>query len=103
MPWAFLDHNRVRRRKYLVEVVRTDKLLQDTDVRVVRLIQCKAFGERLEQTGVGVFSVLNHRRVGFECDVDRRHRILLREGSLGKRESRHCRHARNQRAAIHAE
>jgi len=31
-----------------------------------------------------------------------KHRILLREGSLGKHESRHCRYARNQRAAIHA-
>lgn len=99
----FLDHDRVRRLKYLVEIVGADKLLQDTDMGVVRLIQRKAFGERLEQPGVGIFGVLNHRRVGFECDVDRRHRILLREGSLGKRQSRYCRHARNQRAAIRAQ
>jgi hypothetical protein len=72
-------------------------------VQVVRLIQRKAFEERLEQTGVCVFSALSHRRVGFERDVDRRHLILLREGSSGKRKGQHCRHARHKRAAIHAE
>ena len=81
-----LGQNRVRRRKYLVEVVCADELLQHSDVRVVRLIQSKALRERLEQTSVGVLRVLKHRRVGFERDVDRCHGILLRDGSLGEAE-----------------
>jgi hypothetical protein len=52
----------------------------------VRLIQRKALWKRLEQTSVGVLGVLHHRRVGFERDVDRSHRILLRNRLLGKRE-----------------
>jgi hypothetical protein len=55
-----------------------------TKSMMVRLIQSKALRERLEQTRVGVLGVPKHRRVGFERDVDRCHRILLRDGSLGK-------------------
>ena len=50
--------------------------------RMVRLIQSKAFRERLEKTRVGVLLrvLSNHRRsVGFERDVDQCHRILLRD------------------------
>ena len=67
-------------------VVRADELLQHSDVRVVRLIKSKALRKRLEQTSVGILRVLKHRRVGFERDVDRRHRILLRDGHRGNAE-----------------
>jgi hypothetical protein len=49
---------------------------------MMRLIQSKALWKRLEQTRVGILGVRKHRRVGFERDVDRRHRTLLRDGSL---------------------
>ena len=70
--------NCVRRRKYLVQVVRADELLQQGDVRVVRRIQREALRKILEQTSVGVPRMMNHRRVWLERNVDRRHRVLLR-------------------------
>src|SRR5271163_1890281 len=54
-------HNRVRRRKYLVEVLRAHELLRHRDVRMVRLIQSKALRERLSEANVGGHRVLNHR------------------------------------------
>jgi hypothetical protein len=66
--------DRVRRGEHLVEVVGADKLLQDGNMRVMRRIQSKTLREGLQQTGVVGHRVLNHCRVRFERDVDRRHR-----------------------------
>ncbi|MFZ3352650.1 MAG: hypothetical protein WA268_17500 [Xanthobacteraceae bacterium] len=73
----------------LLQVIGSDELLQQGNVRVVRLIQRKALRERPEQSSVGILRVLYHRRVGFERDVDCCHRILLRDGPLGKHERQH--------------
>ncbi len=77
----FLGQNRVRRRIYFFQVVGADELLQKGDVRVVRLIQREALRKILEQTSVGVFRMLNYRRVWLERNVDRRDRVLLRPRS----------------------
>jgi hypothetical protein len=53
---------------------------------MVRLIQSKALREGLSEASVGGHRVLNHRRVGFERDVDRCHRILLRDCALDDRD-----------------
>ena len=85
MTWASLCKDALRRGIYLVEIIRADKLLQHRDVWVVRLVEREPLRKGLEQMRVGGLRVLDHRRVGFERDVDRRHRVLLGDRPLDKR------------------
>jgi hypothetical protein len=79
-------HNCIRRRKHLIEVARADELLQYRYMGMVRCIQSKALRERISEASVGAHRVLNHRRVGFERDVDRGHWIMLRDCALDDRD-----------------
>src|SRR5262249_29701688 len=80
-PRLFFGEYRIRRVKYLVERVRPHELLHHRDVGMVRLIERKTLWKRLAQTRVVGHRMLNHRGVRLKRDVDRRHRVLLRDGS----------------------
>ena len=65
-----------------VEIPRANVPLQDRDVRVVRRTQSEALREDLQQAAVDGLSLLDHRVVRFQRDINGHDRIVFRTGIL---------------------